>query len=151
MKRTHYLLMTAAVAVLMASVTLFTACEKDNDKNDKKSSNSTPKNHNVELVYGQKFPQDWQNISMDTLNKYNADPTVDTIFMVPEYYGQFSTLPTTGLQALASELRERHNVNPNKIFGKGELQLANDALIGHFEIAKFFRDTLGYNVTFYVR
>ena len=129
----------------------FSGCEKDNDKNDKKSSNSAPKNHNVELVYGVNPSRDWQNISFDTLYKYNADPTIDTIFMIPKYFNQFSTMTTTDLQIIIPKLRERHNVNPNKIFGRGELQLDNDALIGHFEIAKFFRDTLGYNVTFYVR
>ena len=85
---------------------------------------------------------------MDTLYKYNADPTVDTIFMIPEMTNQFSTLNTNQLKNyLIPLLRERHNVNPNKVFGRGELQLKNESTINNPEIIRFFRDTLGYNVT----
>ncbi len=129
---------------LVASLPLFTSCEKDNEK----PSQPQQQKHNVELVYGRNNETQWQNISMDTLYKYNSDPTVDTVFMVPEVYNQFSTLQTSQLKNyLIPLLRERHNVNPNKVFGKGELQLKSESIINNPEIVRFFADTLRYNVT----
>ena len=127
------------------------SCHKEEETN----TNTTPQDttqttiqkHNVELVYGSNSEVDWQNISIDTLNKYNADNTVDTIFLVPEMYNQFSTNTTTGLKNKIVKLRERKNINPNKVFGKGELQLNNNSVIDNPEITRFFRDTLRYNVT----
>ncbi len=103
--------------------------------------------HNVELVYGDDSDTQWQNISIDTLQKYNNDPTVDTIFMIPEMYNQFSTNSINGLKYIVPRLRERHNVNPDKVFGKGELQLQQSSVQNNLEIVRFFRDTLRYNVT----
>mgnify|MGYP003299675246 CR=1 FL=1 len=61
---------------------------------------------------------------------------------------QFSTLNTNQLKNyLIPLLRERHNVNPNKVFGKGELQLKNESIMNNPEIIRFFADTLRYNVT----
>ena len=125
----------------LASLTL-AGCDKD-------PVEPTPKKHNVELVYGRDPDTKWQNISMDTLYKYNADPKVDTIFMIPERYDQYSTNSINGLKYIVPRLRERHNVNPNKIFGKGELQLSASAVENNPEIVRFFADTLHYNVTFY--
>lgn len=126
--------------VLVALPFAFGGCEKDPLKPENKK-------HNVELVYGTNPNIQWQNISMDTINKYNSDKTVDTIFMIPEIYNQYSTISTTGLKNLVGKLRERHNVNPNKVFGKGELQLKAESIINNPEIVRFFADTLRYNVT----
>lgn len=130
---------------VVASLPLFTACEKNNDNpNDNQPEQQK---HNVELVYGDKPSTNWQHIEMDTICKYNSDPTVDTIFMIPTYYNQFNETSTNGLKTLAKKLRERHNVNPNKVFGKGELQLKSESIINNPEIVRFFADTLRYNVT----
>lgn len=139
-----------AVGVVMMVV--MASCHKDEDNNN--NTNTTPQDttqtttqkHNVELVFenGQ-----YQNIAMDTIRKYNADETVDTIFMVPRYYNDFSTAQTPSLQGLVNRLRDRHNVNPDKVFGKGELQLDSDATLDHPEIVRFFEDTLRYHVTYY--
>lgn len=137
----------AAVALLFA----FGACTKDAPAPDNGGSTPQPQpKHNVELMYGRNNETQWQNISMDTLYKYNEDKTVDTIFMIPEMTNQFSTLNTNQLKNyLIPLLRERHNVNPDKIFGKGELQLDADAVRDNNEIVRFFADTLKYKVTYY--
>lgn len=131
-----------AGTMLVALPFAFGGCEKDPVKPENNN-----KKHNVELVYGNAPSTNWQHIEMDTIYKYNSDPTVDSIFMIPTYYNQFCDLSTNGLKNLATKLRERHNVNPNKVFGKGELQLKNESTINNPEIIRFFRDTLGYNVT----
>ena len=131
-----------AGTMLVALPFAFGGCEKDPVKPENNN-----KKHNVELVYGKNEETAWNNISMDTLYKYNANPTVDTIFMIPEMCNQFSTYSTNQLKYIIPLLRQRHNVNPNKVFGKGELQLKNESTINNPEIVRFFRDTLGYNVT----
>lgn len=137
-------LATIGVGVMaVATITLVVSCDKDNQNQEQPEN----KKHNVELVYGQNVDTQWQNISMDTLYKYNSDPTVDTIFMIPEMYNQYSTVSTNGLKTIISKLRQRHNVNPNKVFGKGELQLKNESIMNNPEIIRFFADTLRYNVT----
>ena len=143
----------AAAALLFA----FGACTKDAPAPDNGGTTSgggtTPQpqpKHNVELVYGQNNETQWQNISMDTLYKYNDDKTVDTIFMIPEMTNQFSTLNTNQLKNyLIPLLRERHNINTDKVFGKGELQLDADAVRDNNEVVRFFADTLKYKVTYY--
>ena len=127
-------------------------CEKDPVKPEPTptpTDTTTPvtptQKHNVELVYGD---GQYQNIAMDTIRKYNDDETVDSIFMVPQPYNAFSTTSTAGLQGLVHRLRDRHNVNPAKVFGKGELQLKETSVSNNYEIVKFFRDTLGYTVTY---
>ncbi len=135
-----------AGTILAALPFAFGGCEKDPVKPDNGNNNNQQK-HNVELVYGTNPNIQWQNISMDTINKYNSDKTVDTIFMIPEIYNQYSTISTTGLKNLVNLLRERHNVNPKKVFGKGELQLKAESIINNPEIVRFFADTLRYNVT----
>lgn len=129
-----------AGTMLVALPFAFGGCEKDPVKPNNKK-------HNVELVYGRNSETSWQNISLDTLYKYNFDPTVDSIFMIPEMTNQYSTYSTNQLKSITNKLRQRHNVNPNKVFGKGELQLKNESTINNPEIVRFFRDTLGYNVT----
>ena len=142
---TKYNIKKVLVILGMGAISLaFIGCEKDNDK---PGNNQQPQKHNVELVYGESPSTQWQNISMDTLYKYNADPTVDTIFMVPEQYQQFNGLSTSALQNCASRLRTRHNVNPNKIFGKGNLELRAASVVNNPELTRFFADTLRYNVT----
>lgn len=135
----------AAVALLLA----FGACTKDATVPDNGGTPPQPQQkHNVELVYGTDADTEWQNISLDTIRKYNADRYVDTIFMVPEMYNQYSTSSTNQLKYIIPKLRERHNVNPDIIFGKGELQLWNQSVLNNPEIVRFFADTLKYNVTF---
>lgn len=137
-----------AGTMLVALPFAFGGCEKDPVKPENGNNNNQQK-HNVELVYGSQPSTQWQNISLDTLYKYNSDPTVDTIFMIPEMTNQFSTNSTNGLKNVIKKLRERHNVNPNKVFGKGEMQLKDESVAGHPEIIKFFADTLRYNVTYH--
>lgn len=140
-------LTTIGVGVMaVATITLVVSCDKDT-QNQQQEQPQQPK-HNVELKYGKMPSTQWQNISLDTLNKYNADPTVDTIFLIPEMYNQYSTFSTTQLQTLITKFRPRHDVNPNKVFGKGELQLKASSVVDNPEIVKFFQDTLGYYVTY---
>lgn len=133
-------LATIGVGVMaVATITLVVSCDKDNQNQEQPEN----KKHNVEL----KYKSGLQGIEMDSIYKYNSDPTVDTIFMIPEMYNQFSTLTTNQLKTRINLLRERHNVNPNKVFGKGELQLKNESIMNNLEIVRFFADTLRYNVT----
>lgn len=146
--------MKKIVLILAAGVLLvgMASCHKDEENN----TNTTPQDttqtiiqkHNVELVYGFRPTTQWQHIELDSIQKYCNDKNVDTIFMVPEMSNQFSTLPTDDLQYLIPLLRERHNVNPDKVFGKGELQLWNQAVLDNPEIVRFFEDTLRYTVTY---
>jgi len=141
----------AAVALLFA----FGACTKDAPAPDNGGTTSgdgtdpqPQQKHNVELVYNKNPDTQWQNISLDTIRKYNADRYVDTIFMVPDHYNQFSNFSTNQLRYIIPLLRERHNVNPDKVFGKGELQLWNQSVLNNPEIVRFFADTLKYNITY---
>ena len=136
------------LVILGLAVLPFAGCKKDEDVKPSTPAQSSQK-HNVDLVYGDNVNTEWQNISMDTIYKYNTDSSVDTIFMIPERPNQYSTNSTNGLKILISKFRERHNVNPNKVFGKGELQLNSDATRNNPEIVRFFADTLKYNVTYY--
>lgn len=138
-------LTTIGIATItVATVTLVVGCDKD-EQNQEQSTNQ--QKHNVELVYGRNSETSWQNISLDTLYKYNSDPTVDSIFMIPEMTNQYSTYSTNQLKSITNKLRQRHNVNPKKVFGKGELQLKNESIMNNPEIIRFFADTLKYNVT----
>ena len=131
----------------LMALPLITGCGKENESNG--NDNPQPQKHNVELVYGTNHNTQWQNITLDTLNKYNSDPTVDSIFMILEHANQYCTMDTYGYKTLASYLRERHNVNPNKVFGKGDILLRRDAVEGHPEIVRFFADTLKHNVIYH--
>lgn len=132
------------LAFLGLATLTFAGCEKP----DPEPTPQPNQKHNVELIYGRNSETDWQNISMDTLYKYNTDPKVDTIFMVPEYYDQWSTSTTTQLKNRINKLRPRHNINPNKIFGKGDLKLNYYSVDENPEIVRFFADTLKYNVIY---
>lgn len=122
---------------------LFIGCGKENESNG--NDNPQPQKHNVELVYG-KGSTPWQNVAIDTIYKYNLDPTVDTIFMVPYATNFISTASTSGLQKVVRKLRELHNVNPNKVFGKGDLVLKGSSVENNPEIVRFFADTLRHTV-----
>lgn len=130
------------LAFLGLATLTFAGCEKP----DPEPTPQPQQKHNVELIYGRDSETQWQNISMDTLYKYNADTTVDTIFMVPEYYNQWATSSATQLKNRINKLRPRHNINPNKIFGKGDLELGLTIKEQNPEIVRFFADTLRYNV-----
>ncbi len=134
-----------AGTILMSLPFTFGGCEKKPLEPDNPNT-TEPKKHNVELVYGKSPSTQWQNISLDTLYKYNSDPTVDTIFMIPEQYQQFGGLSTNALKQCVTKLRERHNVNNNKIFGKGNIELNAESVQNNQEIVRFFADTLRYNV-----
>ncbi len=142
-------ILKALAGVMLFAVPMFVACEKENtasNNNDGTSGNTQPK-HNVELKYGRSPSTQWQNISLDTINEYNKDETVDSIFMIPENITQFANLNSTQVgNVLIPKLRERHNVNPNKVFGKGDIVLDYMVKDQHPEIVRFFADTLKYNV-----
>lgn len=143
-----YNLKKVLAGIMLVAVPVFVSCEKDPVKPDNNNGNNQqPQKHNVELVYSRAPSTQWQNISMDTINKYNSDPTVDSIFMIPEDVNQFSNLNATQLSTgLVPKLRERHNINPNKVFGKGDIVLNNMVIDQNQEIVRFFADTLRYNV-----
>ena len=135
-----------------AGVMMMVGCKKTEEGEGPSGGNGTDTaavvKHNVELVYGPNINTAWQNISIDTLQKYNNDPTVDTIFMIPERSNQFGTASINSLNVIVPKLRERHNVNPDKVFGKGELMLAQSSVENNPEIVRFFSDTLKYSVTY---
>ncbi len=139
-----YSLKRIFAGVMLVAVPVFTSCEKDPEPAPN-GGNNQPQKHNVELVYGEGSTP-WQNVALDTLYKYNSDPTVDTIFMVPYQSNMLSTASTTGLKNVVGKLRERHNVNPQKIFGKGDLELKAESVQNNQEIVRFFADTLKHNV-----
>lgn len=148
MKTTKRILFTACG--LFALLSLLTGCGKENTdatRNNPDTPQPQPK-HNVELVYGQNPSTQWQHIDMDTIQKYSDDKTVDTIFMIPDHYNQYGAAPTNGLKTIVKQLRERKNVNPDKVFGKGELQLKASSVVDNPEIVRFFQDTLGYYITY---
>jgi len=140
-----YSLKRIFAGVMLVAVPVFTSCEKDPEPAPN-GGNNQPQKHNVELRYGQSPATQWQNISMDTLYKYNSDPTVDSIFMIPEQSNQYSTLSTNGYKTVINHLRDRHNINPNKVFGKGDLELNAESVQNNQEIVRFFADTLKHNV-----
>lgn len=144
----HLLLKTLGLAAAM----MVAGCEKDpvepDHNNPSNPSNPQQPKHNVELVYGQNPSTQWQHIDMDTIQKYSDDKTVDTIFMIPDHYNQYGAAPTNGLKTIVKQLRERKNVNPDKVFGKGELQLKASSVVDNPEIVRFFQDTLGYYITY---
>lgn len=130
-----------AGTMLVALPFAFASCEKDPVKPD----NNQPK-HNVELKYNSRTEGGMQNVSMDTINKYNKDETIDSIFMIPDPIDQFATNNATQMQNAVKYFRERHNVNPKKVFGKGDIVLDYMVKDQHPEIVRFFADTLKYNV-----
>ena len=136
------------LAFLGLATLTFAGCDKDPVEPNNPNNPQPQQKHNVELVYGEDSDTQWQNIAMDTLYKYNADTTVDTIFMVPEYSSQWSTSNATQLRYCINRLRPRHNINPNKIFGKGDLKLNYYSVDENPEIVRFFVDTLKYNVIY---
>ena len=141
-------ILKALTGVMLFAVPMLVACEKENtasNNNDGTGGITQPK-HNVELVYGKSYITEWHNISLDTINKYNKDETVDSIFMVPDPNTQFATNNATQMRNAVKYFRERHNVNPKKVFGKGDLKINSMVIEDHPEIVRFFADTLKYNV-----
>ena len=144
---TKYNLKRGLVILGLGALTLaFTGCEKDDNKPTNPGNPQQPQKHNVELKYDGRTDEGCVNLAMDTICKYNADPTVDTIFMIPEPTNQFATWSANEMRNVANYLRPRHNVNPNKVFGKGDLVLNSMVTDNCPEIIKFFADTLKYNV-----
>lgn len=149
----NYLRRGLAIMFLCASTLVLANCGKDdettnaiNNSTDNPSTPQQPQKHNVELIYGKSHSTQWQNIDMDTIRMYNDDPTVDTIFMIPEQTNQYAALTSSQLNIYISKLRERHNINPNKVFGKGDIVFNSGITNNHPEIVRFFADTLRYNV-----
>ena len=121
----------------------FAGCGKENPTTDNGGTNSgggtttQPQKHNVELVYGNKPSTNWQHIELDIIQEYSNDPTVDTIFMIPDNYRQFSALSTSSLKNCVSQLRVRHNVNPNKVFGKEPFEVCGSSVQNNPENVDF--------------
>lgn len=141
----HLLLKTLGLAAAM----MVAGCEKEpaepNRNNPSNPSNPQQPKHNVELVYDANLV----GIELSRIQDSLANSNVDSIFMVPDHYNQYSTTPTNGLKIIVKQLRDRHNLNPDKVFGKGELQLWNQSVLNNPEIVRFFADTLKYDVTYY--
>ena len=137
--------------MLAACVVMMVGCKKTDEGDGPSGGNGTDTaalvKHNVELRYDGRTDEGCIHLAMDTIRKYNDDKSVDTIFLIADPYNQFSTWNTQMTQDAVNYLRDRHNVNPDKVFGKGELQLNNNSVIDNPEITRFFRDTLRYNVT----
>ena len=137
-------------AVLLVGVMAlpFGGCEKDPVKPNTPNNPDNPNNpqqqkHNVELKFN---INDQSHIAMDTIQFYNSDPKVDLIFMIADPYTTLGGSATNSLQAYVTALRKRHNVNPEKVFGKGDLELKESSVQNNPEIVRFFADTLRYHV-----
>lgn len=141
----HLLLKTLGLAAAM----MVAGCEKDpvepDHNNPSNPSNPQQPKHNVELVYDANLV----GIELSRIQDSLANSNVDSIFMVPDHYNQYGATPTNGLKIIVKQLRDRHNLNPEKVFGKGELQLWNQSVLNNPEIVRFFADTLKYDVTYY--
>jgi len=139
-----HILQIAAIALL---TTALISCNKEEETNTnttpQDTTQTTTQKHNVELVYDANL----NGLELSRIQDSLAKSDVDTVFMVPEGYNQYSTVSTVVLQYLVAQLRDRKNINPNKVWGKGELQLKASSVDGYPEIRSFFSDTLGYNVT----
>ena len=138
-----YNLKKVLAGIMLAAVPVFVACEKDTvkpDNNGGTGGNTQPK-HNVELIYDRAL----SSLPIDTVAAYAMQSDVDTVFMIPEQTNQYVTLSANQLSPYMRALRKRHNVNPNKVFGKGDMKL-NSLVLDHPEIVRFFADTLKYNV-----
>ena len=109
--------MSLAIAALPLA-----GCDKTKDDNGTKPT-QTPKKHNVELKFDLWRDDGLVNIAMDTIYKYNDDPTVDSILMIADPYVQFETWGTQAMNDAVNYLTQRRDVNPNKVFGKGPLKL----------------------------
>ena len=141
-----FVLMMLAVGVVM-----MVGCKKTEEGDGPSGGNGTDTaavvKHNVELRYDGRTDEGCIHLAMDTIRKYNDDKSVDTIFLIADPYDQFSTFGTQFMQEAVNYLRERHEVNPDKVFGKGDLKLSS-IMVDHPEIVSFFADTLKYNVFF---
>ena len=129
---------------MLFAVPMLVACEKENtasNNNDGTGGNTQPK-HNVELIYDRAL----SSLPIDTVTAYALQHDVDTVFMIPEQTDQYAIFSDNQLSPYMKALRKRHNINPNKVFGKGDLKLNSLVIEDHPEIVRFFADTLKYNV-----
>lgn len=136
-------ILKALAGVMLFAVPMFVACEKENtasNNNDGTGGNTQPK-HNVELIYDRAL----SSLPIDTVAAYAMQSDIDTVFMIPEQTDQYAVFSANQLSPYMKALRRRHNVNPKKVFGKGDLIL-NGLVLDHTEIVRFFADTLKYNV-----
>ncbi len=117
LKKASRIVLSLAIAALPLA-----GCDKTKDDNGTKPT-PTPKKHNVELRFDGRTDAGCVNVAMDTIRKYNADPTVDSILMIADPYFQFETWDTQAMNNAVNYLTQRRDVNPNKVFGKGPLKL----------------------------
>lgn len=138
-------ILKALAGVMLFAVPMLVACEKENtasNNNDGTGGNTQPK-HNVELVYNRNL----SSLPIDTVTAYALQHDVDTVFMIPEQTDQYAIFFSANqLSPYMKALRKRHNVNPKKVFGKGDIVIHNMLIDQHPEIVRFFADTLKYNV-----
>ena len=120
----------------------FSGCEKDKPEPNN-PSNPQQQKHNVEFTYDVSL----NGIPLDTISKYAARSDIDTIFLVPESIYQYSGVEASQLSPYMNALRKRHNIAPNRIFGKGDMYL-NNTVQSEPAVGRFFADTLKYNVLY---
>ena len=127
--------------IAVTSVTLVVSCDKDNK--DQQQEQPQTQKHNVEFTYDVSL----NGIPLDTISKYAARSDIDTIFLIPESIYQFEALSTSQMNTRRKGLRNRRNIDPNKVFGKGDMYL-NSETQSEPAIERFFADTLKYNVLY---
>lgn len=120
----------------------FSGCEKDKPEPNN-PGNPQQQKHNVEFTYDVSL----NGIPLDTISKYAARSDIDTIFLIPESIYQFEALSTSQMNTRRKGLRNRRNIDPNKVFGKGDMYL-NSETQSEPAIERFFADTLKYNVLY---
>lgn len=121
----------------------FSGCEKEKPEPNDPSNPQQPQKHNVELTYDRSL----SILPIDTVYKYANQSDVDTIFLVPESIYQYSGFAASQLPPYMNALRKRHNIAPNRIFGKGDMYL-NNTVQSEPAVGRFFADTLKYNVIY---
>ena len=138
---------TATITITATAITavLFVSCDKETEKHQQEQPQPQPQKHNVELVLRQGQP-----LPRDSIVLYANDPTVDSILLPLERYNIYAGLSANGVENLVISMRECKNIKPEKVFGKGEMQLANDVVLANLNNnIIFLRDTMRYKVTAY--
>ena len=134
LKRASRIVLSLAIAALP-----FAGCDKTKDDNGTKPT-ETQKKHNVELRFDVTTDEGVAHIAMDTIYKYRADPTVDSILLIADPWGQMSGFSEITMRNVISHMRPIFEVS--NVYGKGELLIERDLPT---DIPDFFRN-VGYNV-----
>lgn len=109
----QYSLKTIFAFGLVASLPLFTSCEKDNEKP------SQPEPKIVKLV----FDKNGHHIELDTI-RYYLNQGADSIYMIPNNPNMFATDPEQAIHNATLFLQDRVNLS-TRVRGRETLNVSN--------------------------